>query len=45
MEVIRALMGRKVDGLVLIGGYVPVRESNGFGQQTPTVVVARRMPD
>jgi len=40
-EVIRTLLGRKVDGLILVGGDVPVSELNQLREQLPTIVVAR----
>jgi len=43
LEVIRTLLGRKVDGLLLIGGDVPVAELNKLKDLLPTVVVARRL--
>ena len=42
-EVIRTLLGRRVDGLVLIGGDVPVRELNELRERLPTIVVAREL--
>ncbi len=42
-EVIRTLLGRKVDGLVLIGGKVPVSELNQLRDRLPTIVVARQL--
>lgn len=44
MEVIRALLGRKVDGLVLIGGDVPLDQLNELREQVPTIMVARELP-
>ena len=43
-EVIRTLLGRKVDGMLLIGGDVPVAELNSLKERLPTVVAARRLP-
>lgn len=42
-EVIRTLLGRRVDGLILIGGNVPTEELNELQTRVPTIVVARRM--
>lgn len=42
-EVIRTLLGRKVDGLVLIGGNVPVSELNQLRDRLPTIVAAREL--
>ena len=42
-EVIRTLLGRRVDGLVLIGGRAPVEELNDLREQLPTIVVARQL--
>ncbi|MGI9472870.1 MAG: LacI family DNA-binding transcriptional regulator [Rubripirellula sp.] len=42
-EVIRTLLGRRVDGLVLIGGDVPVLELNELRERLPTIVVAREL--
>ncbi len=42
-EVIRTLLGRKVDGLVLIGGEVPVEELNQLRERLPTIVVGREL--
>lgn len=42
-EVIRTLLGRKVDGLVLIGGNTPVKELNELRDRLPTIVVAREL--
>ena len=44
-EVIQTLLGRRVDGLVLIGGDVPVSELNDLRSKLPTIVVAREVPD
>lgn len=44
LEVIRTLLTRKVDGLLLIGGDVSPSELNGLKDQLPTVVVARQLP-
>tara|TARA_R110002049_G_scaffold27321_2_gene94268 strand:- start:487959 stop:488966 length:1008 start_codon:yes stop_codon:yes gene_type:complete len=40
-EVIQTLLGRKVDGLILVGGDVPVKELGALRDQIPTVVVGR----
>jgi len=42
-EVIRTLLGRNVDGLVLIGGNVPAADINNLRDQLPTIVVAREL--
>jgi LacI family transcriptional regulator len=44
VEAIRALLGRRVDGLVLIGGEIPSDELDELCSPLPTVVVARRLP-
>ena len=43
IESIRALLGRRVDGLVLIGGSVPGDEIAELVGSVPTVVVARQL--
>lgn len=43
-EVIRTLLGRRVDGLILIGGDVATNELDDLRLQLPTIVVAREMP-
>ncbi|HBE71496.1 MAG TPA: transcriptional regulator [Planctomycetaceae bacterium] len=40
---IRALLGRRVDGLLLIGGSVPGSEIADLCRDIPTVVIARRL--
>lgn len=42
---IRALLGRRVDGLVLIGGTVPVDELNELCIDHLTVIVGRQLPE
>ncbi len=42
---IRALLGRQVDGLVLIGGDVPAEEILDLCGDLPTVIAARQLPD
>lgn len=42
-QVIRALLGRRVDGLVLIGGDIPAEELSVLCGSTPTVIVARNI--
>jgi LacI family transcriptional regulator len=44
IDAIRALLGRRVDGLVLIGGGVPGDEIADLCDGLPTVVVARQLP-
>lgn len=44
-EVIRTLLGRRVDGLVLIGGDIPIGELNELRERLPTIVVARELAD
>jgi LacI family transcriptional regulator len=44
VEAIRALLGRRVDGLVLIGGEVLSDELEELCSPLPTIVVARRLP-
>lgn len=43
-EVIRALLGRRVDGLVLVGGYVSPEDLDELRKKTPTIVVGRHLP-
>lgn len=43
-EVINTLLKRQVDGLVLIGGDVPVSELNELRERKPTIVVGRELP-
>ena len=40
-EVIQTLLGREVDGLILVGGDVPKQELDRLRDQIPTIVVAR----
>ena len=42
-EVIQTLLGRNVDGLVLIGGALPVDELNELKDKLPTIVVGRKV--
>jgi LacI family transcriptional regulator len=42
-EVIKALVGRKVDGLVLIGGRTPVTDLEQLKEKLPTILVAREV--
>lgn len=44
VEAIRALLGRRVDGLVLIGGDIPADELEHLCSELPTVVVGRELP-
>lgn len=44
VEAIRALLGRRVDGLVLIGGDVPADEIARLCGGLPTIIVARELP-
>ena len=44
-EVIQTLLGRKVDGLILVGGDVPEKELNELREQIPTIIVGRNLPD
>lgn len=44
VEAIRALLGRRVDGLVLIGGGIPSDELEELCRPLPTIVVARKLP-
>lgn len=44
IEAIRALQGRRVDGLVLVGGNIPGDELAKLCDRFPTVVVARELP-
>jgi len=44
IEAIRALQGRRVDGLVLVGGNIPGDELAELCDKLPTVVVARELP-
>lgn len=43
IEAVRALIGRQVDGLVLIGGGVPGDEIVDLRGELPTVIVARQL--
>ena len=43
MEVLNTLLGRRVDGLLLIGGKMPVEEMNTLRERIPTIVVARKL--
>ena len=43
IESIRTLIGRRVDGLLLIGGDVPVEQLNQLRERLPTIVVAREV--
>lgn len=42
-EVVQTLLGRQVDGLVLIGGDIPVAKLNELRDRLPTIVTARRL--
>ncbi|MEM7476368.1 MAG: LacI family DNA-binding transcriptional regulator [Planctomycetota bacterium] len=44
VDAIRALIGRRVDGLVLIGGSVPSSEIANLCSGLPTVIVGRNLP-
>ena len=44
IEAIRALLNRRVDGLVLMGGELPASEIAALRGELPTIVVARRLP-
>lgn len=44
-EVIETLLGRRVDGLVLIGGNVPVSQLDELRKHLPLIVVARKLDD
>lgn len=44
-QVIQTLLGRKVDGLILVGGDLPVEQLRDLHSQIPTVVVARQVSD
>ena len=44
MKAIRALLGRRVDGLVLIGGDIPGSELAQLCSDLPTIVIARQLP-
>ena len=44
VDAIRALIGRRVDRLVLIGGEVPSEELIELCNQIPTIIVARELP-
>ncbi|MEM7384106.1 MAG: LacI family DNA-binding transcriptional regulator [Verrucomicrobiota bacterium] len=43
MEAIRTLIGRRVDGLVLVGGSIPGEETLALCHPLPTVVVGRKL--
>lgn len=42
---IKALLGRRVDGLILIGGTMPVDELNELCGDLPTIIVGRQVPN
>ncbi|TWU48803.1 HTH-type transcriptional regulator GalR [Rubripirellula tenax] len=42
---IGTLLGRQVDGLILVGGDLPVEDLEGLRKRVPTVVVARKLED
>ena len=44
-EVVQTLLGRRVDGLVIIGGDAPVDQLNELRERLPTIVVARELAD
>lgn len=44
-QVLKMLIGRQVDGLVLIGGQIPEQELTDTCVGIPRVVVGRRLPD
>ncbi len=44
VQAIQALLGRRVDGLVLIGGDVPAHELSRLCGDTATVIVGRNVP-
>ncbi len=44
LESIRALLGRRVDGLILIGGDVPGNDIARLCEGLPVVIVARQLP-
>ncbi|TWU01895.1 LacI family DNA-binding transcriptional regulator [Neorhodopirellula pilleata] len=44
LEVIRALLGRQVDGLLLLGGGLPQQDLNELQEQLPTIVVGKEIP-
>ncbi|MEM0924533.1 MAG: substrate-binding domain-containing protein [Planctomycetota bacterium] len=43
VDSIRTLIGRRVDGLIIVGGEVPVEDLNTLRERLPTVVVARQL--
>lgn len=45
LDAARTLMGRNVDGLILIAGDIPSEKIEELGEQKPTLVVAREMPN
>ncbi|WP_442510651.1 LacI family DNA-binding transcriptional regulator [Novipirellula sp. SH528] len=44
LEVIRTVLGRKVDGLLLLGGDVPEQQLNELKERLPTIVVGKEIP-
>jgi LacI family transcriptional regulator len=44
LEVIQTLLGRKVDGLLLLGGDIPKQELDEMRSQLPTIVVGKDLP-
>lgn len=43
LQVIRTLLGRKVDGLLLLGGGIPQDDLDNFQQHLPTIVVGKEV--
>ncbi|WP_339941591.1 LacI family DNA-binding transcriptional regulator [Novipirellula rosea] len=44
LEVIRAVLGRKVDGLLLLGGDLPEQQLSELKERLPTIVVGKEIP-
>jgi LacI family transcriptional regulator len=44
IDAISALIGRRVDGLLLIGGVLSPKDISGICKELPTIVIARQLP-
>ena len=44
-EAIMAMMRRRIDGLIVIGGYMTAEDLNYFAEQIPLIVAARNIKD
>jgi len=45
VEAIRAMMRRQVDGLIVLGGFLPVEDIEQLARDIPLIIVARRVAD